>query len=113
MFETGLWTIVAPVSRHELDVARRQPDPVLERDPRREEADRLHVLGQRPAVHPLAGQGLHARLEHVDVDREVELVRERGRAGQHVVGAALRPGRRRADRDALVGAVEPLDRARA
>ena len=54
---------------------------------------------------------LHARLEDVDVDHQVELVGERRAAGEHLVGAALRPGRRRADRDALVGPVEALDRA--
>ena len=50
------------------------------------------------------------RLEHVDVDRQVELLGEVGAAARHRVGAALRPARRGADRDALVRPVELLDR---
>ena len=108
-FETGLWTTVTPRSRTSSMSARRQPDPVLEADARGEKADRVEVLGQRAAVQLLARDGLHARLEHVDVDHQVELVGKRGAAGEHLVGAALGPGRRRADRDPLVGPVVAVD----
>ena len=76
---------------HQRDVAGSQPDPVREDDSRREEAERVHVLDQRLAVHPPARDRLHPRLEDVDVDHEVELVGQRRAAGEHLVGAALRP----------------------
>ena len=94
----------------DLHVRRRHPDAVLEGDARREEADLVEMLGKRAAVHAPARQRLHARLEDMDVDHQIELVGERGGAGEKLVGAALRPGRRRADRDALVRTVEAFHR---
>ena len=95
---------------NQLDVSGRQPDPVREHDPRREEPDRVHVLDERLAVHAPARDRLHPRLEHVDVDHELELVGKSRAPGEHLVRAALGARRPQSDRDPLVRPVEALDR---
>ena len=93
----------------EVDVGVGQPDAVLEADARAEKADLVQVGRQALAVHLHPRERLHPRLEHVDVDRQVELVGERGARREHPVRAALRTRRAEADRDPLVGAVVALD----
>lgn len=78
---------------------------------RRQEPELVELLDEGPSVHPPAGHGLHPRLEHVGVRDQMQLIGESGDAHEHFVGAPLRPRRRGADGDALVGPVVALDGA--
>ncbi len=98
MLEIGLWTTVRARARAGSrcrDVG--QPDPVREADAWSEEAERLEVLGQCGAIHLLPASACISRLEHVDVNLEVELVGQRRArpAGARRCSAADRTGRGR------------------
>ena len=109
IFEMGLWTIVVPDSRtSSMSPSVSQiPCSKLTRGPRKPSARRCsgNVL---PYIFWPA-ESLHSRLQHMNVNLEIELVRQPPRARlQEAVGAALRPGRPKPDRDPLLGTVVAL-----
>ena len=83
----------------QLDVAPGQPDRVIHREARRQHADLVEMLDERPAIERLAGHRLRLGLEDMGVHRQVVARRELGRAAQQLLAAALWPRGRRDDPD--------------
>src|SRR5262249_15521050 len=74
----------------DVDLARVEPDTVDELRVRLHEADRVQVLDHGRAIPELAGHHLHARLLHVDHQRQVEIIRHAANRLEELLSATLR-----------------------